>query len=209
MFAVIRTGGKQYRVAAEGVIVVEKLIGEAGTSVELTEVLAMGKNGSTTIGTPLVEGARVAATVLDQGRQPTVLVFKKKRRKNHRRMRGHRQQMTVLKIDQILGPGEKAAPRKAAARKSTVKTAEGPGDEVKPVAKKPAAKKAAAAKSEGKPAAAKKSAAKRSTVDKTTEPKKPAAKKASAAKKTTAAKKPAAKKSAVKKPAAKTSKEQD
>jgi large subunit ribosomal protein L21 len=172
MFAVIRTGGKQYRVATDDVIVVEKLAGEAGSPIELTEVLAMGSEDATTIGTPLVDGARVAATVLEQGRNDKILVFKKKRRKNYRRLKGHRQSVTVLRIEQILAPGEKAAVRKTAAPAKTDK------DEAVPAPKKAAAKKAktkkpaakadgASAKSADKPAAAKKKPA----------AKKPAAKK--------------------------------
>ena len=184
MFAVIRTGGKQYRVAAADVIVVEKLAGEAGASVELTEVLAMGDDGAATIGTPLVDGARVAATVLEQTRDAKILVFKKQRRKNYRRLKGHRQNVTVLRIEQILAPGEKAAPKKAAAKAPTKK------DKAKaaPAAKKPEAKTAASAK---KPAAKKADAAKKLAAKKAV--KKTAAKKPAAVKKT-AAKKPAAKK---------------
>ncbi len=188
MFAVVRTGGKQYRVAAADVIVVEKLTGEAGASVELTEVLAMGDDGATTIGTPLVDGARVAATVLEQARNDKILVFKKQRRKNYRRLKGHRQNVTVLRIEQILAPGEKAASKKAAAKAPAKK------DKAKaaPAAKKPEAPEAkiAAAK---KPVGAKKPAAKKPAA------KKPAAKKADAAKKPAAAKKSAAKKPAAKK----------
>jgi len=97
MFAVIRTGGKQYTVAANDVILVEKLEGEAGTKVTLSDVLAVdGK-----IGAPLVKGASVAAEILKQTHNPTVLIFKKKRRHNYRRKNGHRQKQTALKIVEI------------------------------------------------------------------------------------------------------------
>ncbi len=166
MFAVVRTGGKQYRVAAADVIVVEKLAGEAGASVELTEVLAMGDEEATTIGTPLVDGARVAATVLEQARNDKILVFKKERRKNYRRLKGHRQNVTVLRIEQILGPGEKAAPKKAAAKtpakKDETKAALAAKKPKAPAAKNAAAEKPAAAKKpKAKEAAAKKPAAKK------------------------------------------------
>lgn len=183
MFAVVRTGGKQYRVAAADVIVVEKLAGEAGASVELTEVLAMGDDAATTIGTPLVDGARVAATVLEQARNDKILVFKKQRRKNYRRLKGHRQNVTVLRIEQILGPGEKAALRKAETKAAAKVSAK--ADEAKSA---PAAKKSEAKATARKPVAAKKPSAKKAAAAKHPSAKKPASKKA------TAAKKPAAKK---------------
>ena len=101
MFAVIRTGGKQYRVQKDDVIKVERLAGEPGAVVELDQVLMLDTGGGPTFGTPLVEGARVAATVLDQARAGKVIVFKKKRRKNYRRTHGHRQDLTVLRITDI------------------------------------------------------------------------------------------------------------
>ena len=106
MYAVVRTGGKQYRVTRNDVITVEKLGGEVGETVELNEVLAMDKGEGPTIGEPLVEGARVTAEVVDQARGDKVVVFKKKRRKNYRRRRGHRQPVTVLRIGHILAEGE-------------------------------------------------------------------------------------------------------
>lgn len=101
MYAVIRTGGKQYRVATNQVIEVEKLDAEAGATVELAEVLMVGEGDSTTIGSPLVEGASVTATVLEQGKGPKLIVFKKRRRKNFRRKTGHRQKLTVLRVTDI------------------------------------------------------------------------------------------------------------
>jgi large subunit ribosomal protein L21 len=105
MFAVIRTGGKQYRVAQDDVISVEKLAGEPGAVIELGEVLMIGDGAEVTTGTPVLVGASVDATVVKQTRSPKIIVFKKKRRHNYRRKRGHRQQQTVLRIAEIRGPG--------------------------------------------------------------------------------------------------------
>ena len=102
MFAVIKTGGKQYKVAPGDVIKVEKLPGEPGETVELSEVLLVAGEDRLEVGTPVVEGARVRATIVDQGRSRKIIVFKKKRRKNYKRKRGHRQYYTVLKIDEIV-----------------------------------------------------------------------------------------------------------
>ncbi|MSP66968.1 MAG: 50S ribosomal protein L21 [Alphaproteobacteria bacterium] len=101
MFAVIRTGGKQYRVVANDVLEVERLPGEAGAEIAFDEVLMVGSGAQTTVGTPLVGGARVKAKVLEQMRGPKVIVFKKKRRKNYRRRNGHRQELTVVRITGI------------------------------------------------------------------------------------------------------------
>src|SRR5436190_22182035 len=98
MFAVIRTGGKQYRVAAEDVIKIEKVAGDPGEIVQFGEVLLVGgDNVNVTVGAPTVAGASVAAEVLEQGRGPKVIAFKKRRRKNSRRKRGHRQEFTLLR----------------------------------------------------------------------------------------------------------------
>jgi large subunit ribosomal protein L21 len=101
MFAVIRTGGKQYKVAKDDVISVEKLAGEPGAAIELGEVLMIGDGAEVTSGTPLLAGASVAAIVVEQTRAPKIIVFKKQRRKNYRRKKGHRQYQTVLRIDEI------------------------------------------------------------------------------------------------------------
>jgi large subunit ribosomal protein L21 len=101
MFAVFKTGGKQYRVAANDIIAVEKLDAEPGAVVELTDVLMVGNETSQTTGTPIVAGAMVAAEVMKQARAEKVVIFKKKRRKNYRRKKGHRQDLTVLKITGI------------------------------------------------------------------------------------------------------------
>ncbi|MCX5615949.1 50S ribosomal protein L21 [Bombella sp. TMW 2.2559] len=101
MFAVIRTGGKQYRVAKDAILKVEKLDAEAGNTVTFSDVLMVGGEGSTKIGAPLVEGASVTAEVVAQDRLPTVIIFKKRRRQNSRRKNGHRQPVTVLRITAI------------------------------------------------------------------------------------------------------------
>lgn len=105
MFAVIRTGGKQYKVAKDDVLSVEKLAGEPGATIEMAEVLMIGEGAEVTTGTPLLTGASVAATVVEQTRSPKIIVFKKKRRKNYRRKKGHRQHQTVLRITEIRGAG--------------------------------------------------------------------------------------------------------
>ncbi len=103
MFAVIRTGGKQYRVAPNDVLKVEKLEAEAGATITFTDVLAVGRDGNLTIGAPVVAGASVTATVIAQDRLDTVIIFKKRRRQNSRRKNGHRQHVTVLRVGEITG----------------------------------------------------------------------------------------------------------
>lgn len=120
MFAVIKSGGKQYKVAKDDVIRVEKLDAEAGASVDFNEVLLVGDDKGQTVGAPLVDGASVAATVLEQMRDRKIIIFKKKRRQNYRRKNGHRQHLTVLRIDEILTDGKKkSAPKKKAEPKAT------------------------------------------------------------------------------------------
>jgi large subunit ribosomal protein L21 len=106
MFAVFKTGGKQYRVAAEDLLKVDKIKGEPGEIVEFGEVLVVGGD-SVTLGAPTVAGATVAAEVVDQARGPKIIAFKKRRRKNSRRKRGHRQEFTLLRITEILTDGNK------------------------------------------------------------------------------------------------------
>ena len=101
MFAVIRTGGKQYRVAPDDVIQVEKLAGEPGSSVTLGDVLMVGEGADARAGAPLLTGAAVTAEVVEQRLGDKVIIFKKKRRHNYRRKRGHRQHLTVLRITGI------------------------------------------------------------------------------------------------------------
>ena len=101
MFAVIRTGGKQYKVAPNDVIAVEKLAGEPGATIELGEVLMVGDGADITAGTPLISGAMVSAELVEHRRADKIIVFKKKRRHNYRRKNGHRQYQTVLRIGEI------------------------------------------------------------------------------------------------------------
>lgn len=101
MFAVIKTGGKQYKVAKNDVILVEKLEVEAGADVTFNEILMVGEDANLKVGAPLVKGASVVAKVLDQALADKVLIFKKNRRHNYRRKRGHRQPQTVLRITDI------------------------------------------------------------------------------------------------------------
>jgi len=108
MFAVIKTGGKQYRVALEDKLQVAKVAGNPGDVVEFGEVLVVGGD-TPTLGSPTVAGATVAGEVLEQGRGPKVIAFKKRRRKNSRRKRGHRQEYTLVRITEILTDGKKAS----------------------------------------------------------------------------------------------------
>lgn len=103
MYAVIKTGGKQYRVAQDEVLVIEKVGGDPGSVVEFGEVLMVGGSASPKVGTPLISGAKVVAEVVEQGRAPKLIAFKKRRRKNSRRKRGHRQEQTTVKIKEIIG----------------------------------------------------------------------------------------------------------
>ena len=147
MYAVVKTGGKQYRVAKDDVLTVEKLDGDAGARVELSEVLAMDDGKGLTVGAPLVDGARVAAEVLEQKKGDKVVIFKKKRRKNYRRSKGHRQQLTVIRITDVLAKGQKGTATAKEAQSPAVAADE--GAEPATVAKKASAKKTAA-KAKGK-----------------------------------------------------------
>lgn len=120
MFAVIKTGGKQYRVTADDVLKVERVAGEAGDIIEFTEIMMVGEGASATIGKPTVDGAMVTAEVVDQGRGRKIIAFKKRRRQNSRRTIGHRQHFTTVKIAEILTDGAKAS-KKAAAKKPAAK----------------------------------------------------------------------------------------
>ena len=160
MFAVFKTGGKQYRVAAEDVIKVDKVKGEPGEIVEFGEVLVVGGD-ALSLGAPTVSGATVAAEVLEQARGPKIIAFKKRRRKNSRRKIGHRQEFTLLRITEILTDGKKpskqaqprpkrapAAPEAAAASETAETT-----PARKASAQKPGKAKAKPAAKENKPAA--------------------------------------------------------
>jgi large subunit ribosomal protein L21 len=163
MFAVFKTGGKQYRVAAEDVLKIDKVKGEPGEIVEFGEVLVVGGE-AVTLGAPTIAGAMVAAEVIEQARGPKIIAFKKRRRKNSRRKIGHRQEFTLLRITEILTDGNKPTkqaqprPKRApapAAPDSAVETSQ----EAAPQSRKSAAKKAEKPKSRA-PARAKKPAAK-------------------------------------------------
>ncbi|MEO9336351.1 50S ribosomal protein L21 [Mesorhizobium sp. SB112] len=120
MFAVIKTGGKQYRVAANDLLKVEKLDGQVGDIVEIGHVLAYGEGENVTIGAPFVEGAVVTAEVVLQGKTRTIIAFKKRRRQNSRRKQGHRQLLTTVRISEILTDGAKPS-KKAAAKPAAAK----------------------------------------------------------------------------------------
>ena len=169
MFAVFKTGGKQYRVAAEDVLRVDRIKGEPGEIVQFGEVLVVGGD-SVTLGAPTIAGATVAAEVLDQTRGAKIIAFKKRRRKNSRRKRGYRDEITVLRITEILTNDNKptVGPRPKREKPPVVAPADDDDEAPKAAkkkapAKKPAAKKAAAkprAKAATKKAPAKKPAAK-------------------------------------------------
>ncbi len=139
MFAVIKTGGKQYRVVAEDVLKIEKVAGEAGDVVSFDQVLAV----DSTIGAPLVAGAVVTAEILEQGRAKKVISFKKRRRQNSQRTKGHRQHLTTVQILEVLTDGGKPS-KKAGAKKPAAK-AEKPAEEKKAAPKKEAKAETAAA----------------------------------------------------------------
>ncbi|MBI4725533.1 MAG: 50S ribosomal protein L21 [Rhodomicrobium sp.] len=137
MYAVIRTGGKQYKVAPQDVLQIEKIEGAAGDAVQFPDVLMVGGEGEPRFGTPLVSGTVVSAEVVEQGRGPKVIIFKKRRRQNYRRKRGHRQELTTVRILEI--GTAKAAPAKATAETNAVEAAPAPAPEA-PVKKAKAAK---------------------------------------------------------------------
>ena len=161
MFAVFKTGGKQYRVAAEDVLKVDKVKGEPGEIVEFGEVLVVGGD-SVTLGAPTVSGATVAAEVLEQARGPKIIAFKKRRRKNSRRKIGHRQEFTLLRITEILTDGKKPtkqaqarpkrvpAPAADAAETAGAAPRQASAKPEKPKAKTPAKAKKPAAKGKKK-----------------------------------------------------------
>lgn len=138
MYAVIKTGGKQYRVAANDKILIEKLAGEAGDQVTFGEVLLVANGGTVDVGAPFVSGATVVGEIAAQERGPRVIIFKKRRRKHYRRRNGHRQDLTSVTITEILTGGAKPAAKAKATRPA--KTEEAPKAEKK--AEKPAAKAA-------------------------------------------------------------------
>jgi large subunit ribosomal protein L21 len=153
MYALVKTGGKQYRVSKDDTILVERIAADEGAEVILNYIVMLADGEKVTIGTPKVEGAAVSATVMRQTRGPKIIIFRRKRRKNHRRTQGHRQDLTLLKINDIAEDAKKLTPAKPAAKKAASMT--------ESAAKKPAAKKAAAKKPAAKKAATKKPAAKK------------------------------------------------
>lgn len=150
MFAVVKTGGKQYRVSPDDILKIEKVAGEAGDFVELSDVLMVGEGGNTTVGAPLVDGAMVSAEIVTQGRTRKIIAFKKRRRQNSRRTIGHRQHLTTVRIAEILTDGKKPSKKKAAPKKEEASKKEAaPAKEAKKEApKKEAAKKEAPKKEE-------------------------------------------------------------
>jgi len=152
MFAVFKTGGKQYRVAAEDVLKVDKVKGEPGEIVEFGEVLVVGGE-SVTLGAPTVAGATVAAEVLEQARGPKIIAFKKRRRKNSRRKIGHRQEFTLVRITEILTDGKKPDQAAATGAEASEQSAAAAARARKPAPKKAEKPKAKAAAKEKKPAA--------------------------------------------------------
>ena len=164
MFAVIKTGGRQYRVVPDDVLEIGKIAGDVGTIVQLGEVLLVGGD-SPVLGVPTVAGASVAAEVLQHKRGPKVISFKKRRRKNSKRKRGYRDEITVLRITEILTNDNKPTIGPRPKREKPIAAAPVDDDDEAPVKKAPAKKKApvkAAAKPRAKPAA-KKTAAKAKT----------------------------------------------
>ena len=203
-FAVIKTGGKQYKVAANDVVKIEKIAGEPGDVVTFDQVLLVGEGDAVTVGAPLVEGALVAGQFIATEKERTVIILKKERRQHYDRRNGHRQRLSTVRITEILTGGAKPTTEvdqiakarhekrlAALAANGAATVSEAPAVEAKPAAaKKPAAKKAAAADAEApaaeakpKKAPAKKAAAKTETTEAAADKpaKKPAAKKAAKA----------------------------
>ena len=147
MYALVKTGGKQYRVSKDDTILVERIAAEEGAEVILSDIVMLGDGDKVTIGTPKVDGAAVSATVVRQTRGPKIIIFRRKRRKNHRRTQGHRQNLTLLKITDINTSGKKAAtPAKKAAAKAEAKSVVKKAAAKTTTAKKAAAPKKATAK---------------------------------------------------------------
>ena len=177
MYALVKTGGKQYRVSKDDTILVERLSAQEGEQIILNDVVMLGDGDKVTIGAPRVDGAGVRATVMRQTRGPKIIIFRRKRRKNHRRTQGHRQDLTLLKITEIARdaeslkttkPASEEAQKGAAARKKEAKDAAlaKKAPEKKVAAKKAPEKKVAAKKAPEKKAAAKKNSRKKTTATK-------------------------------------------
>lgn len=176
MYAVVSSGGKQYRVEPGGTLIVERLTADAGATVTFDRVLLVGDGEEVTVGTPLVSGASVSATVLGEELGPKIIIFKFKQKVKYRRRTGHRQHLTRVRIDGITADGKTtSAPETAAAKAPRVRRAK----PATAAAKAPAAKKAAARKAAAKKAPAKRTArpaAEKSTAKADGAPKKSAAK---------------------------------
>jgi len=169
MYAVIETGGKQYRVQEGDVITIEKLNVSAGDDITFDRVLVLNDGEKVQVGTPIVEEAKVFGTVVENGKGEKVIIFKYKSKKDYRKKQGHRQPYTMVKIESLSADG-KPAPKKVVEKPEAVTVAaEKPAEEKKPAAKKATAEKAAVEK---------KPAAKKATAEKATAEKKPAVKKA-------------------------------
>lgn len=123
MFAVIKTGGKQYKVSSGDVVKVERLEGEAGATLHLGDILMLGGENKMTVGAPLLQDAAVRATILEQARGDKIIVFKKRRRQGYRRKAGHRQDLTVLRIEEVIASGASSLAKYTAPKKSAVKQA--------------------------------------------------------------------------------------
>ena len=169
MFAVIKTGGKQYRVAAEDVLQIDKVKGDPGEIIQFGEVLVLGGD-EVKLGLPTIAGASVAAEVLEQGRGPKIIAFKKRRRKNSRRKRGHRQEFTLVRVTEILTDGAK--PTKAAAPRAAKPKA------AKPESAEPESAESKSAKAESAKSAKSKAAKPKAAKSKAAKPKRDAAPKA-------------------------------
>ena len=179
MYALVKTGGKQYRVSKDDTILVERLAAEEGEQIILSDIVMLSDGDNVKIGTPRVDGAGISATVIRQTRGPKIIVFRRKRRKNHRRTQGHRQDLTLLKINEIAEdakrlktakPKGETASKKAKASEKVVKDT----TEKKATAKKVATAKKSPAK---KVATAKKSPAKKAAIVKKSSVKKAATEK--------------------------------
>ncbi|WP_438279207.1 50S ribosomal protein L21 [Nitrobacter sp.] len=166
MFAVIKTGGRQYRVVPDDVLEIGKIAGEVGTIVQLGEVLVLGGD-TPVLGAPTVTGASVAAEVLQHKRGPKVIAFKKRRRKHSKRKRGYRDEITVLRITEILADGKAPTVGPRPRKEKVVEPAAGEGDDEAPKAAKKKADSKTSAKTTAKKAPAKKAAAKKPAAKKT------------------------------------------
>ena len=165
MYALVKNCGKQYRVSKDDTILVERLSAEEGQQIILSDIVMLGDGDKVTIGTPRVDGAGVSATVVRQTRGPKIIIFRRKRRKNHRRTQGHRQDLTLLKINEIAEDAKSLKTIKPAVKKTSKKAAP-PKAEPKAVTKKAVAKKAVNKKAVTKKAVAKKAVTKKAVTKK-------------------------------------------